>query len=103
MELTKRQAEILDFLKQNPRASIREIADEFRIRSTNGVVCHLEALEKKGCITRDPYSRSRSIVVRGAVTDEQVASLRRMKHFHGKEIQLGDGVYRLTRVKGSQC
>jgi repressor LexA len=33
---------------------VREIAAEFGIRSPNGVVAHLRALEKKGFIKRRP-------------------------------------------------
>jgi repressor LexA len=32
--------------------TVREIGEAFRIRSPNGVVCHLKALERKGLITR---------------------------------------------------
>jgi SOS-response transcriptional repressor LexA len=31
---------------------VREIGQAFKIRSPNGVVCHLKALERKGLITR---------------------------------------------------
>ena len=34
--------------------TVREIGDEFGIKSPNGVMCHLKALEKKGLITREP-------------------------------------------------
>ena len=32
--------------------TVREIGHAFKIRSPNGVVCHLKALERKGLITR---------------------------------------------------
>ena len=35
-------------------------AQQFQIRSPNGVVCHLKALERKGLITREP-NMSRAI------------------------------------------
>lgn len=56
--LTKRQQEIYDFLadKINNRGygpTVREIGLEFKIKSPNGVMCHLKALERKGLIRRE--------------------------------------------------
>lgn len=56
--LTKRQQEIYDFLKDRIQnrgygPTVREIGDNFGIKSPNGVMCHLKALEKKGLITRE--------------------------------------------------
>lgn len=64
-ELTNRQREILEFIKRTVvesgyQPSIREIGRHFGIRSTRGVVDHLEALERKGYISRHP-DRNRSI------------------------------------------
>lgn len=55
--LTPRQAEILAFIRdwiaQNGSApTVRDIAREFEIKSTNGVNCHLQALQTKGAIIR---------------------------------------------------
>jgi SOS-response transcriptional repressor LexA len=54
--LTPRQAQILKFIKNGVLAgnapSVREIGNEFGIRSPNGVMCHLKALAKKGYIAR---------------------------------------------------
>jgi repressor LexA len=52
---TKRQAMILSWIAQHIsrhgyQPSIREIGEKFRIRSPNGVVCHLKSLERKGLI-----------------------------------------------------
>lgn len=57
--LTPRQREIYEFVKENIMnrgygPTVREIGDEFGIKSPNGVMCHLKALEKKGLITREP-------------------------------------------------
>jgi repressor LexA len=63
--LTARQAQVLEFIRANSGLygpTVREIALAFSIRSPNGVVCHLKALEKKGLIKRTPYS-SRGIEV----------------------------------------
>jgi len=58
--LTPRQKEIYDFLKdkiinRGYGPTVREIGEEFGIRSPNGVMCHLKALEKKGLITREAH------------------------------------------------
>lgn len=57
-KLTKRQQEIYDFVKDRIRSrgygpTVREIGNEFDIKSPNGVMCHLKALEKKGFISRE--------------------------------------------------
>ncbi len=58
--LTKRQKEIYEFLKDKIMnrgygPTVREIGSQFGIRSPNGVMCHLKALEKKGLITRESH------------------------------------------------
>ena len=63
--LTRRQQDVYDFVRglmQNRGygPTVREIAEEFGIRSPNGVVCHLRALERKGLIQRDP-NKARAI------------------------------------------
>jgi len=54
--LTPRQSQILKFLKacdrQGRMPTVREIGDKFEIVSPNGVMCHLNALHKKGHIVR---------------------------------------------------
>jgi len=64
-ELTKRQREVYEFIRSRIRArgygpTVREIGEEFGIRSPNGVVSHLHALEKKGAIIRQA-GKSRAI------------------------------------------
>ena len=56
--LTKRQRDIFEFLKdkiinRGYGPTVREIGEHFEIRSPNGVMCHLKALEKKGLIHRE--------------------------------------------------
>src|ERR1700687_1349458 len=58
-QLTHRQREIYDFIesKINGRGygpTVREIGLGFDIKSPNGVMCHLKALEKKGLIIKEP-------------------------------------------------
>ena len=54
---TERQMEIYAFIREKIHSrgygpTVREIGQAFKIRSPNGVVCHLKALERKGLITR---------------------------------------------------
>src|SRR4051812_17659663 len=56
-QLTERQKEIYHFIRikietRGYGPTVREIGDEFGIKSPNGVMCHLKALEKKGLINR---------------------------------------------------
>ncbi len=58
--LTERQQEIYEFLKEKILKrgygpTVREIGAAFGIRSPNGVMCHLKALERKGLITREAH------------------------------------------------
>lgn len=64
-QMTKRQKDVYEFIRDKIRnrgygPTVREIGLRFKIRSPNGVVCHLKALEKKGIITREA-NRSRAI------------------------------------------
>lgn len=63
--LTRRQAGvfvyIFDYIQENHYPpTVREIADAFEIKSTNGVVEHLKALARKGFIEKDNF-KSRAI------------------------------------------
>ena len=65
--LTRRQQEIYDFVKdcilnRGYGPTVREIGGEFEIKSPNGVMCHLKALEKKGYISRES-NMSRAITL----------------------------------------
>jgi len=65
--LTPRQSEILDYLRseidrRGLPPTIREIGEEFGIRSTKGVEDHLAALERKGFISREK-GKSRAIEI----------------------------------------
>ena len=59
-KLTKRQSEIYEFIgnkieQRGYGPTVREIGAHFGIRSPNRVFCHLQAIEKKGRITRKKY------------------------------------------------
>lgn len=56
--LTPRQRDIYQFIRGKIQGrgygpTVREIGNEFGIRSPNGVMCHLKALQKKGLIHRE--------------------------------------------------
>lgn len=60
-QLTERQREIYDYIRDKIEGrgygpTVREIGDAFDIKSPNGVMCHLKALEKKGIILREGRS-----------------------------------------------
>jgi len=60
-QLTERQREIYDFIRGKIESrgygpTVREIGLGFDIKSPNGVMCHLKALEKKGLIKREGFS-----------------------------------------------
>jgi repressor LexA len=64
-QLTPRQRDVYKYIRERIRSrgygpTVREIGANFKIRSPNGVMCHLRALEKKGLITREP-NMSRAI------------------------------------------
>jgi len=76
-DLTARQREIFEYIKKMIRSkgrppSIREIGENFKINSTNGVRAVLEALERKGYIKRDRYTSRGIELLKEA--DESVSS-----------------------------
>ncbi len=65
-KLTERQQNILDFIVEDIKSrgyppTLREISLRFDISSTQGVRRHIDALEKKGYIFREPGARRISI------------------------------------------
>ena len=60
-QLTERQREIYEFIRDKIESrgygpTVREIGNAFHIMSPNGVMCHLNALVKKGLILRQGRS-----------------------------------------------
>lgn len=60
-QLTERQREIYEFIRDKIETrgygpTVREIGLGFDIKSPNGVMCHLKALEKKGLIIREGFA-----------------------------------------------
>ena len=67
--LTSKQQHIFDFILKTIQdrgfpPTIRDICKQFDIKSPNGVMCHLRALQKKGKIKRDE-NISRGITIDG--------------------------------------
>lgn len=65
--LTSRQREIYEFIRGKIQGrgygpTVREIGNQFGIKSPNGVMCHLKALQKKGLIHREA-NMSRAITL----------------------------------------
>jgi len=74
-QLTKRQKAVYEFIRGKIRSrgygpTVREIGENFDIRSPNGVMCHLKALEKKGLISREP-NMSRAIQLMAEPIEER--------------------------------
>lgn len=74
-KLTRRQAGIYRYIvkyigENNYPPTVREIADEFDIKSTNGVSEHIKALVRKGLLAKDS---SKSRALRPLLTMEELA------------------------------
>ncbi len=68
-QLTERQKHVYELVRsliqdRGYGPTVREIGEHFGIKSPNGVMCHLRALEKKGLITRKA-NKSRAIELTG--------------------------------------
>lgn len=74
-QLTERQQAVYEFIRDKIRnrgygPTVREIGEHFDIRSPNGVMCHLKALEKKGLIHREA-NMSRAIQLASEPVEER--------------------------------
>jgi repressor LexA len=72
--LTSQQLKIFNFIRSTIHdrgfgPSIREIAEKMKFKSPNGVIGHLQALERKGLISRTA-KHSRSIVLTDQANEE---------------------------------
>lgn len=77
--LTQRQKQIYTFIRDKIESrgygpTVREIGTHFGIKSPNGVMCHLKALEKKGLIKREGFS-ARAIQLVGYKPGQSVIPL----------------------------
>src|SRR4051794_6109062 len=78
--LTPRQRDIYKFIRSKIQGrgygpTVREIGLQFHIKSPNGVMCHLKALQKKGLIHREP-NMSRAIQLLNDPTTAPAAGLK---------------------------
>lgn len=78
--LTKRQQQILQYVldyvdREGYPPSIREIGRDFQIGSLRGVTVHLDALEKKGYVTRSNKPRSIKVIHPSYQTSQRVTML----------------------------
>jgi repressor LexA len=117
MNLTKRQKEILDFIRtyraeNGISPTQREIRETFHLSSFGTVQKHLKRLEEKGALSRE-WNRSRGIapkedgsVARGVPLLGQVAAGRPIEPFPTEEsievpaALLGKGEHFVLRVRG---
>jgi repressor LexA len=79
MPITKRQKEILEYLKtflleEGYSPTLEEIADHFGLASLNGVYKHLKVLEERGFIQR-LSNRARSIKIVDAIATSESLTL----------------------------
>ncbi len=119
-ELTSRQNQILDYIKNWVRdkgypPSVREIGRGVGLNSTSTVHGHLYKMEKKGYIRRDP-TKPRTIEIQGfncRVGFKDIPVLRTVTRdiFHAREIEdvfpvpadiVGDGDAFFVRVAGDR-
>ncbi|AGA69302.1 SOS-response transcriptional repressor, LexA [Desulfitobacterium dichloroeliminans LMG P-21439] len=75
LDLSQRQTDILEFIKRVIREkgyppSVREIGDAVGLMSSSTVHGHLQTLEEKGYIRRDP-TKPRAIEILGSDADEK--------------------------------
>jgi len=82
--LTTRQREIYNFIRSKIQGrgygpTVREIGIQFQIKSPNGVMCHLKALQKKGLIHREP-NMSRAIQLLDDPTSAPPVGLKLVGH-----------------------
>ena len=107
--LTPRQREIYNFIRSKIQGrgygpTVREIGLHFQIKSPNGVMCHLKALQKKGLIHREP-NMSRAIqlledpVNAAADGPEARRPDRRGPADRGRRAERGADVQRLGRAR----
>ncbi|MHC4879627.1 MAG: LexA family protein [Planctomycetota bacterium] len=80
--LTPKQEAIYKYIRSrilsgDPAPTVREIGEEFGLRSPNGVMGHLKAFVKKGYIVRDE-NLSRSIGLPGRSAIEVLRDIRKL-------------------------
>ncbi|MBX3423653.1 MAG: repressor LexA [Pirellulaceae bacterium] len=92
--LTSQQQAVYDYIRQNMVQrgyvpTVREIGQHLGIRSPNGIMCHLKALEKKGMIRRTA-NRSRAIELAEPLPGNQLSWQIQGRVAAGKVLMLSD-------------
>lgn len=88
-DLTARQSECLRVIEQSIRTlgyppTMREICNAMRIRSTNGVSQMVDAIERKGWLTRQPLlSRGITLVESAERAATELGEITRVCSRHG--------------------
>lgn len=112
--LTERQKQILDYIEHQTRKearppTVREIGAKFSIASPKGVSDHLDALENKGYLTREPgKSRGLKLVYGGAgipivgtvAAGTPIAAIENIEGSLDLQTMFGDEGLFAVRVKG---
>ena len=117
--LTPRQRDIFEFVKglilnRGYGPTVREIGNEFGIRSPNGVMCHLKALEKKGLITRESHmsraiqltdkpQRATSVALLGQVSSGSPLSSAKEGEVVDFMDVFGSGDHACVKIKDDSC
>ena len=114
--LTAKQQQIFDFIRTHIEdkgypPTIRDICKAFDIKSPNGVMCHLRALESKGRISRN-LKLSRGITIDGVTAGgfslpllgpvaagKAIEAVESAERLELKDLFGGDGVY-VLKVRG---
>ncbi|MCD6226033.1 winged helix-turn-helix transcriptional regulator [bacterium] len=69
-ELHQKQKAILEVLKRGEEGlSLRDIAEEIGVNSPNTVLYHMNQLEKKGYLRRDPVNPANYIILKDPIKD----------------------------------
>ena len=120
--LTPKQQEIYAFIREYIQENgyppaIRDIGSAFKIKSPNGVMCHLRALQKKGFIHRNEKSeskggRARAITIPGVsaggfsmpllgmvAAGTAIEATEQNEHLDLKDLFHGDNLY-VLKVRG---
>ena len=86
-KLTDKQREILEYLKEcilqkGYPPAVREICEAVHLKSTSSVHAHLESLEEKGYIRKDP-TKPRAIEILDDETEQRIKEYIHSKNFFG--------------------
>jgi SOS-response transcriptional repressor LexA len=100
-DLTDRQRQVYEFIKDCLEAgappTIREVMHHLECTSSNGVLCHFKALERKGYIVRDEM-KSRGIRLTGKTLREAVGDMLQCVQDEGLTARMRASIAEVRRV-----